>query len=77
MRLMEFVENLTTDIQNLKLRVEEITLVKAPNGDEVPTYDKLYTKKKLRDAISSLADASMIICGMYPDNDTSFDEEEL
>lgn len=73
MRLMEYVENLTMDIQNLKLRVEELTLVKAPDG-EVPMYDKLWTKKKLRDAISSLADASMIICGMYPDDDTSFDE---
>ena len=73
MKLMEYVEKITNDIKNIKIRVEELTLVKAPDG-EVPMYDKLWTKKKLRNAISELVDASMIICGMYPDDDTSLDE---
>ena len=62
----EFVKTLDNEIANLKIRMEELKMM------DNPLYDKLWCKSKINKAISELADASMIICGLYPDNDTSF-----
>lgn len=68
MEIKEFVEKLNSDLKNIRLRIEELAIVKGPK------YDRLWAKKKLRKAVESIADASMIVSGMYPDDDTSFEE---
>lgn len=64
METMEYVKMIEDEIKNLKLRMEELKLLARPK------YEKLWVKSKLNKAVSELADASMIICGLYPDNDT-------
>lgn len=64
METMEYVKMIEDEIKNLKLRMEELKMIARPK------YEKLWVKSKLNKAISELADASMIICGLYPDNDT-------
>lgn len=66
METMEFVKRIKDEISNLKLRIEDIKLL------DRELYEKLWAKSKISKAISELADASMIICGMYPDEDTTF-----
>lgn len=66
MDTMEFVKKINDEIKNLKLRIEEIKLL------DRDLYEQLWCKSKISKAISELADASMIICGMYPDEDTTF-----
>ena len=64
METMEYVKMIEDEIKNLKLRMEELKMLARPK------YEKLWVKSKLNKAVSELADASMIICGLYPDNDT-------
>lgn len=64
METMEYVKMIEDEIKNLKLRMEELKMIARPK------YEKLWVKSKLNKAVSELADASMIICGLYPDNDT-------
>lgn len=64
METMEYVKMIEDEIKNLKLRMEELKMLARPK------YEKLWVKSKLNRAVSELADASMIICGLYPDNDT-------
>ena len=64
METMEYVKMIEDEIKNLKLRMEELKMLARPK------YEKLWVKSKLNRAVSALADASMIICGLYPDNDT-------
>ena len=66
MKTMEFVKKINDEIKNLKLRIEEIKLL------DRDLYEQLWCKSNISKAISELADASMIICGMYPDEDTEF-----
>lgn len=63
METMEYVKMIEDEIKNLKLRMEELKLLARPK------YEKLWVKSKLNKAVSELVDASMIICGLYPDND--------
>lgn len=63
METMEYVKMIEDEIKNLKLRMEELKMLARPK------YEKLWVKSKLNKAVSELADASMIICGLYPDND--------
>lgn len=63
METMEYVKMIEDEIKNLKLRMEELKLLSRPK------YEKLWVKSKLNKAVSELVDASMIICGLYPDND--------
>ena len=62
----EFVKTLDNEIANLKIRMEELKMM------DNPLVERIWCKAKINKAISELADASMIICGLYPDNDTSF-----
>ena len=64
METMDYVKMIEDEIKNLKLRMEELKMLARPK------YEKLWVKSKLNKAVSELADASMIICGLYPDNDT-------
>ena len=64
METLEYVKMIEDEIKNLKLRMEELKMIARPK------YEKLWVKSKLNKAVSELADASMIICGLYPDNDT-------
>ena len=70
MKINEFIKKLNKDLKNLQLRCEELKLVDAPK------YDALWCKKKLRLAMEQIADASMIICGLYPEDDTEETWEE-
>ena len=72
MTLNEFIKKLNKDLKNLQLRCEELKLI-----IDVPKYDRLWTKKKLRSAMQNLSDASMIICGFFPDeSDVEWEEDE-
>lgn len=66
METMEFVKKINDEITNLKIRMEELKMM------ENPLVERIWCKAKINKAISELADASMIICGMYPDEDTTF-----
>lgn len=69
MEIKEFIEKLNVDLKNLRLRIEELKIL---NG---PKYDRLWAKKELKKAVENIAEASMIVCGMYPDeNGTPFEE---
>lgn len=70
MEIKEFVAKLNVDLKNLRLRMEELAIVKGPK------YDRLWAKKELRKAVECVAEASMIVSGMYPEEDgTSFEED--
>ena len=71
MKIKEFIKKLNKDLKNLQLRCEELKIV------ESPEFAKLWCKKKLRLAMENIADASMIICELYPDNDVEeWDDED-
>ena len=63
MNPLEYSKMIEDEIKNLKLRMEELKLL------DRPLFERLWVKSKLNKAVSELADASMIICGLYPDND--------
>ena len=69
MKIKEFIKKLNKDLKNLQLRCEELKLVDAPE------FARLWCKKKLRLAMENIADASMIICQLYPDDDIADAEE--
>ena len=69
MKIKEYIKKLNKDLKNLQLRCEELKLVDAPE------FARLWCKKKLRSAVENLADASMIICQLYPDDDIANAEE--
>lgn len=70
MKIKEFIKKLNKDLQNLQLRCEELKLV------DVPNYNALWCKKKLRSAMQNLSDASMIICGFFPDGESDVEWKE-
>ena len=70
MKIKEFIKKLNKDLKNIQLRCEELKLVDAPQ------FDRLWTKKKLRSAMQNLSDASMIICGFFPDGESDVEWEE-
>jgi len=71
MKIIEFIKKLNKDLKNIQLRCEELKLI-----IDVPEYDRLWTKKKLRSAMQNLSDASMIICGFFPDGESDVEWEE-
>lgn len=71
MKIKEFIKKLNKDLKNLQLRCEELKLVDAPK------YDALWCKKKLKLAMENMADASMIICGLFPDGETEDWNDEV
>lgn len=70
MKIKEFIKKLSKDLKNIQLRCEELKFVDAPQ------FDRLWTKKKLRSAMQDLSDASMIICGFFPDGESDVEWEE-
>lgn len=70
MKIKEFIKKLSKDLKNIQLRCEELKFVDAPK------FDRLWTKKKLRSAMQNLSDASMIICGFFPDGESDVEWEE-
>ncbi len=70
MKIKEFIKKLNKDLKNLQLRCEDLKLVDAPK------YDALWCKKKLKLAMENMADASMIICGLFPDGESDEEWEE-
>ena len=72
MKIKEFIKKLNKDLKNIQLRCEELKLI-----IDAPEYQRLWTKKKLRNAMMNLSDASMIICGFFPDDtDVEWEEDE-
>lgn len=70
MKIIDFIKKLNKDLKNLQLRCEELKFVDAP------LFVRLWTKKKLRSAMQNLSDASMIICGLFPDDESDVEWEE-